>query len=242
MATAKYWCRIATRARPRHETCGATDVTRTRKVALAIALGALVAQVDAEADSIAQLRTFLTRTPTARGEFTQVVATANDSAKGRTDPTARQSGGTFVFQRPGRFRWVYARPYEQTIVSDGATLTLFDKDLNQVTIKKLAAALPASPAAILFGSNEFERDFAVSDDGVRDGLAWIVARPRSEDTTFDRIDIGLKDNLPWAMVLHDNFGQTTRLKFSKVEAGTQPPAETFRFVPPKGADVLRDDQ
>jgi outer membrane lipoprotein carrier protein len=202
----------------------------------------LTAQGRAEADSIAQLRAFLTHTPTARGEFTQLVAPTQDSAKGRTGKTARESGGTFAFQRPGRFRWVYAWPYEQIIVADGATLTLFDKDLNQVTIKKVASALPASPAAILFGSNEFERDFAVSDDGMHDGLAWIVARPRSQDTTFDRIEIGLKDNLPGAMVLRDNFGQTTRLKFNKVESGALLPAETFRFVPPKGADVLRDDQ
>ena len=208
----------------------------------ACALVALTLQARAEADSIAQLRAFLAHTPAARGEFTQLVASANGSDKGRTDRTTRESSGTFVFQRPGRFRWVYARPYEQVIVSDGAVLTLFDKDLNQVTIKKVAAALPASPAAILFGSNEFERDFTVSDDGIRDGLAWIVARPRSQDTTFDRIEIGLKDNLPGAMVLHDNFGQITHLKFNKVESRGLLPAETFRFVPPKGADVLRDDQ
>jgi len=217
-------------------------VTRFPRLLCACALLALTLQARAEADSIAQLRAFLTHTPTARGEFTQFVASAGDSAKGRGDRTARESSGTFVFQRPGRFRWVYARPYEQIIVSDGATLTLFDKDLNQVTIKKVAAALPASPAAILFGSNEFERDFTVSDDGVRDGLAWIVARPRSQDTTFDRIEIGLKDNLPGAMVLHDNFGQITRLTFAKVASAASLPAETFRFAPPKGADILRADQ
>ena len=101
-----------------------------------------------------------------------------------------------MFQRPGKFRWTYEKPYEQLIVADGQRLVLFDKDLNQVTIKKLQASLPSSPASILFGSNEFEKEFEVSDAGARDGLEWIVAKPRAKDTTFERIEIGFRDGLP----------------------------------------------
>lgn len=185
----------------------------------------------ARAAAVDQLRAFLSQTKTARGEFTQRVGS-------RSSPQGQVSGGSFVFQRPGRFRWVYARPYEQVIVADGETLHLFDKDLNQVTVKKLSGAIPASPASILFGSNQFEKDFEVKDGGSRDGLEWIVATPRAKDTPFEKIEIGFRDGLPAAMQLDDSFGQTTLLRFTKMERNVAVDAQTFRFTPPPGADVL----
>lgn len=200
-------------------------------VSLAAAL-ALVS-VAAHATAIDQLRSFLSQTKTARGEFTQRVTS-------RAGATAQNSTGRFVFQRPGKFRWVYDKPYEQIIVADGDRLFLYDKDLNQVTVKKLAGAIPASPASILFGSNEFEKEFEVADAGSRDGLEWIVAKPRAKDSPFERIEIGFRDGLPAAMKLTDSFGQTSLLRFAKVERNPKVDAEAFRFTPPPGADVLED--
>jgi outer membrane lipoprotein carrier protein len=187
----------------------------------------------AGAASLDQLRAFLTQTNSARGEFVQQVTAQGGAAQ-------RASSGQFVFQRPGKFRWSYDKPYEQLIVADGERLVLFDKDLNQVTVRKLGAALPSSPASILFGSNDFEKEFEVTDGGSRDGLAWVQARPRARDSTFERIEIGFRDALPAAMRLADNFGQVTQLTFSKVERNPRLDGETFRFTPPKGADVLTE--
>jgi len=185
----------------------------------------------AHAASVDQLRAFLTQTTSARGEFVQRVV---------RNSATQESSGRFVFQRPGKFRWIYQKPYEQLIVSDGQRLTLFDKDLNQATIRKLQAALPSSPASILFGSNDFEREFEVSDLGARDGLEWVLAKPRTKDTPFERIEIGFRDGLPGGMHLVDSFGQTTRLVFTKVERNPKLDADAFRFTPPKGADVLTE--
>jgi outer membrane lipoprotein carrier protein len=201
-----------------------------RRIALACAVLALVA-TRAQAGSVEQLRSFLTQTTSARGEFVQRVIRSS---------ATQQSSGRFAFQRPGRFRWIYEKPYEQLIVADGQRLTLFDKDLNQATVRKLQSALPSSPASILFGSNDFEREFVVSDAGQRDGLEWISALPRARDTPFERIEIGFRDGLPGGMLLVDSFGNTTRLVFSNVERNPKLGAETFAFTPPKGADVITE--
>jgi outer membrane lipoprotein carrier protein len=201
-----------------------------RRIALACAVLALVA-TRAQAGSVEQLRSFLTQTTSARGEFVQRVIRGS---------ATQQSSGRFAFQRPGRFRWIYEKPYEQLIVADGQRLTLFDKDLNQATVRKLQSALPSSPASILFGSNDFEREFVVSDAGQRDGLEWISALPRARDTPFERIEIGFRDGLPGGMLLVDSFGNTTRLVFSNVERNPKLGAETFAFTPPKGADVITE--
>jgi outer membrane lipoprotein carrier protein len=188
----------------------------------------------AHADSLQQLREFLTQTSSARGDFSQT-AVARTASRG---PQA--SGGTFEFARPGRFRWETTKPYQQTIVSDGSKLYVYDPDLKQVTVKKLRGAIPASPASILFGSNDFERDFQVSSDGERDGIEWVLAKPRSQDSSFDRIRIGFRDSLPVAMELADSFGQTTELRFSGLQRNPKIDPAQFHFDPPKGADVLED--
>ena len=191
----------------------------------------LSAAAAVQAAGLDQLRSFLTQTSSARGEFVQRVS---------RNTSVQQSSGRFVFQRPGRFRWSYEKPYEQLIIADGERLTIFDKDLNQATIRKLQAALPSSPASILFGSNDFEREFDVTELGARDGLEWVRARPKAKDTPFDRIEIGFRDGLPGGMLLVDNFGQTTTLTFSKVERNPKLESDAFRFTPPKGADVLTE--
>ncbi len=194
---------------------------------------ALVAALPAQASAVGALREFLAQTKTARGEFTQQVMRGNAQA-------APPSSGTFVFERPGKFRWTYQKPYEQVLVADGERLYLYDKDLNQVTVKKIAAALPASPASILFGGSDFERDFVVKDDGVRDGVAWLVATPRAKDSPFERIDIGFRDGVPAAMQLKDSFGQVSRLTFARFERNAKVDPQLFRFAPPPGVDVLEE--
>jgi len=202
-------------------------------LAAAAMLLALAAAAPARAGAVAALREFLAQTKTARGEFTQQVTRGQAQA-------APPSSGTFFFERPGKFRWIYAKPYEQVLVADGERLFLYDKDLNQVTVKKVAAALPASPASILFGGNEFERDFVVTDAGTRDGIEWLKAVPRAKDSQFERIEIGFRDGAPVAMVLADSFGQVSRLAFSRFERNARLDAQLFRFVPPAGADVLEE--
>jgi outer membrane lipoprotein carrier protein len=200
---------------------------------LAVVAAGCALLAPAHGGSLDQLRAFLTQTSSARGEFVQRVSARGGSAQ----PV---SSGRFAFQRPGKFRWTYDKPYEQVIVADGTRLVLYDKDLNQVTIRKLGAALPSSPASILFGSNEFEKEFEVADIGARDGLEWVQATPRAKDSTFERIEIGFRDGLPQAMRLADNFGQVTQLVFSRLERNPKLGAETFGFTPPKGADVLTE--
>jgi outer membrane lipoprotein carrier protein len=123
-------------------------------------------------------------------------------------------------------------------VADGERMFLYDKDLNQVTVRNLAGAIPASPASILFGAGQFDKDFSLRDGGSRDGLDWVSATPRAGDTPFEKIDIGMGGGLPAAMLLTDSFGQTTLLRFTKFERNAAVDPQTFRFTPPAGADVL----
>jgi outer membrane lipoprotein carrier protein len=198
-----------------------------------VVLALMAATGLAQASALEQFKSFVATTKSARGEFTQ--QQLRQSANGKPAVT---STGTFVFARPGKFIWQYQKPYEQLLQADGDQLYIYDKDLNQVTVKKLGNALGSSPAAILFGSNDLEKNFALAEGGTRDGLEWLSATPKSKDTTFEKIGIGLKDGVPQAMELKDLFGQTSVLHFKNFQRNPTLSANQFKFEMPKGADVF----
>lgn len=183
-----------------------------------------------DARALEQLHQFSTQIKSAHGEFIQQVM--------RQGKSPQQSSGEFSFLRPGKFRWFYRQPFEQLLVADGTKLYIYDKDLNQVTIRKLNHALESSPAAILFGTQALEKVYQLADLGQRENMEWVEARPKNKDSTFEKILIGLRDGQPQVMELFDNFGQTTLLKFTKLTRNSTLLTDQFRFVIPKGADVL----
>lgn len=198
-----------------------------------ILLLALVLPGAVSAATIEQLKSLLEQTTTARARFAQMVLDKNMKK-------LQQATGTMQFARPGKFRWEYDKPYEQVIVSDGARVWLYDKDLNQVTVRKYDRALGSSPAALLAGSNEIEKNYRFTGLGAQDGLDWLEAVPRTQDTAFERIKLGFGKAGLEAMELRDQFGQITVIKFSTIERNAKIPPETFTFTPPKGADVISE--
>jgi outer membrane lipoprotein carrier protein len=124
------------------------------------------------------------------------------------------------------------------MVGDGEKIWFLDKDLNQVTVRKFADSLGASPAAILFGSNDLDRNFTLKEEGTRNGLDWLDALPRNKDAGFDRILIGLRAGLPESMEVRDAFGRTTVFGFSAFERNPRFEPDLFRFVVPRGADIV----
>ena len=185
----------------------------------------------AQAAAIERFKTFLSGTKSARGEFEQKV-------HDRSGKVTQESKGNFVFQRPGLFRWVYAKPVDQVIVGDGERVWIHDRDLNQVTVRKLTRALGSTPAALLAGSADVEKAFELSEAGAKDGLEWLEARPKEREAGFERVRMGFDANGIRAMELFDHFGQTTQLRFLNLARNPKVDSSEFRFQPPKGADVL----
>lgn len=191
----------------------------------------LAAPALAWAAGVETLQTYLRETQSASAQFTQVVYD-------RSQRKLQETSGTMHFARPGRIRWVYEKPYEQVIVGDGAKLWVYDKDLNQVSVKAMGQAIGGSPAALLAGSNDIEKDFRVAAAGAKDGLDWIEATPRSRESTFQKVRMGFGRSGLEAMELIDGFGQLTVVRFHGIERNAKLSPELFRFTPPKGADVI----
>ncbi len=190
----------------------------------------------ASANVLEQFKSFVTGTQSATGDFSQQLVKIDAATK--TQTVSSTSSGTFIFRRPGKFIWTYQKPYEQILQADGDKLYIYDKDLNQVTTKSLDNALCSSPAAILFGSNDLQKNFILKEGQSKDGLEWLGATPKVKGTTFDQIGIGLRNGLPQAMELRDSFGQVSLLTFKNVVRNPGLSVGQFKFVVPKGADVF----
>ena len=191
-----------------------------------------VCAASAHADAIERMKAFISSTHSGQADFTQEVLD-------RSGRKIQSASGTMQFMRPGKFRWAYQKPYEQYIVGDGEKFWMYDVDLNQVTVKKLNAALGSSPAALLSGSDEIERDFTLADSGAKDGLEWMEAKPKTQDANFESIRMAFNAQSELVvMELRDTFGHTTVLHSSDMQRNPQLSPQLFRFEPPKGADVL----
>lgn len=208
-----------------------------KKLLAAFALSALA--VAAHAGAMESLENFVRTAKTGRADFTQVITgPAREGQAART----KTSSGTFEFQRPNRFRFEYRKPFEQTIVADGQTVWLHDKDLNQVSQRKQARVIGNTPAALIAASPDLEtikRDFDLQAMPDKDGLQWVQATPKQKEGQLTSMRVGFRGEQLAALEILDSFGQRSLLTFANMQLNGTPTAEAFRFTPPKGADVVQ---
>ncbi len=195
--------------------------------------------LSARAGGLESLEKFIRTVKSGRADFTQVVtAPARDGQAAR----AKTSSGSFEFTRPSRFRFVYKKPFEQTMVADGQTLWLYDVDLNQVTARKQAAVLGSTPAALIAAAPDLkalQADFALAAAPDKDGLEWVQATPKAKDSALQSVRVGFKAGEFSVLEILDSFGQKSVMTFNGLQANAALDASLFQFKPPAGADVIR---
>ena len=153
----------------------------------------------AEAGAVDQLHDFLKSTRTLKADFSQMII-------GKNGRKPQQSSGTVAISRPGKLRWEILKPYPQLVVGDGEKIWVHDPDLQQVTVRKAGQAIGGSPAALLSGSNELEKNFTLKEAGEAEGLAWVEATPKAGDSGFEKVRLGFVGAELRAMELADSFG------------------------------------
>ena len=190
----------------------------------------------AQADGVATLKDFFKNTQTLWARFNQVVTDTNGGK-------LQEVKGSMQLQRPGKFRWDYDKPFVQQIIGDGAKVWLYDPELNQVTVRSLDKAMGSSPAALLAGGNEIEKNFNLKNLSNTPSLEWVSASPKDKDSGFESVALGFLTGGPnkgmlQELELLDSFGNKTKIKLSQWERNSKIDAQQFKFVPPIGADVV----
>lgn len=169
-----------------------------------------------------------------QADFQQVMYNAEQEA-------TRTSSGRFSLLRPGRFRWDYEEPFEQSIVADGKQLWIYDADLEQVTVRQMDTGLGSTPAMLLSGAADVGEAYSVASRFNADGIEWLELEPRASDSDFGKVRLGFDSEQLAVMDLIDSLGQTTRIVFSAVQHNPELGESRFEFAVPAGADVIRAD-
>ena len=193
----------------------------------------------AGAGGLDSLENFVKAAKSGKADFTQVVTSPSKDGQA---PRSKTSSGTFEFSRPGKFKFVYKKPFEQTIVADGQTLWLYDVDLNQVTARSQAAVLGSTPAAVIASAPDLralQADFTLQAAPDKDGMEWVLASPKAKEGSLQSVRVGFKGAALAALEILDSFGQQSRLSFGTFAVNAGVDGAAFHFKPPAGADVIR---
>ncbi|MEE9561180.1 MAG: outer membrane lipoprotein chaperone LolA [Acidiferrobacterales bacterium] len=179
------------------------------------------------------LQRFFTNVKSYTAKFSQVVL--DDSLN-----VLQESSGTMWIQRPNKFRWDYDVPFEQHIVGDGEKIWVYDVELQQVTVRQLAGGLGATPAMLLAGRGELDKDFVVKNLGTQGKLQWTQLTPKTDDGGFENIRVGFENGKIRVLEMIDSFGHMTRVVMRDSRANIKIGSAKFEFKPPPGVDVMRE--
>ena len=191
------------------------------------------------ADGLKDLQAFMGGVRSGQARFTQTVTAPPRDGQAQAP---KKSSGSFAFERPGRFRFVYEKPFAQTIVADGKTLWLYDEDLNQVSARAQGQALASTPAALLASAPDMAAlgaAYQLERAPDADGLQWVLATPRAADGQLKSVRVGFAGGVLAALDITDGFGQRSQIRFLDMQANPALARTLFEFKVPAGADVLR---
>jgi outer membrane lipoprotein carrier protein len=206
---------------------------KLRVHAAIFALVALCFSLDvAQATPASDVEKLLDGVSSWSADFTQTI----DDGHGKV---VRSAAGKIYLQKPGRFRWDYSQPSEQTIVADGKQIWLYDKDLQQANVRDMDVSLSSTPAVLLSGGATVSSQFDVTALPKKDGLDWYQLVPKHPETDFQLVRIGFdKGGDLVSMFLADKVNQVTQLTFSNSKRNIKLIPDLFVFTPPPGVDVI----
>ncbi len=190
-------------------------------------------------NGIESLENFVKTVKSGKSDFTQVVTSP---AKAGEAPRVKNSSGSFEFQRPGKFKFQYKKPFEQLILADGTSLWIYDADLQQASQRKQSAAFASTPAALIASATDLSalrNEFTLDNASEKDGINWVSAKPKTADSTLQTVRIGFKGEALHQLDITDSFGQRSLITFTTMQLNPSLPASSFQFTLPKGAELLK---
>ena len=206
-------------------------MTRLTGIILAVSI-ALITPAECIAEMARpQLERFSQGLETLHARFSQVVV-SNDG-----EPRDRSAGEVWL-SRPDQFRWSYGGEFPELVVADGMRIWIYDEMLEQVTVREQGQAGIDSPLSLLTEPGRLEERFEVREVGASAEAQLLELRARSPELEFERVLLGLADDIPVLMVIEDAFGLRTEIRFSSIVRNPQLDAALFKFIPPEGVDVI----
>lgn len=198
-------------------------------------LGCVTSYATTASTSSVQLSSLLNSVHTMSADFVQTIYDNHGKA-------IQQAYGHMALERPGKFRWEVTRPVPQWVIANGATLWIYDPDLEQVTVRSLSHAGGETPALLLSHENTvLDDDFLVKELPKKSvDSRWFSLAPKKSDSMFSNVQMGFVNNQIHEMDLQDHLGHTTKVQFNHIHMNSHLPGTLFNFKPPANVDVINE--
>tara|TARA_E500000178_G_C16780027_1_gene643175 strand:- start:162 stop:833 length:672 start_codon:yes stop_codon:yes gene_type:complete len=180
---------------------------------------------------------FLTNTKSLKADFSHEQSNSNGKAITFT--------GKLVFRRPDRLRWEVKTPYPQLQLLRGKEFLLYDKDLQQVTVREIDDSLFESPAGLLFSSGPgakklLNNRYTLISAPEKNNLKWVLARPKNLTNDNPTIELGLNsDGLLSELITLDIFGRSSRIILTNISWNEVIKDVAFVPIIPSGVEFLK---
>jgi outer membrane lipoprotein carrier protein len=185
-------------------------------------------------DAATQLAALLKGYRTYQADFIQIVV-------GNGGERVQESRGSMKAKRPGLFYWESKAPMAQHIVSNGEEMSVYDPDLEQVTVYKLNSDAQATPAVLLSGEvDNLAQTYDVSTRRVGDNIREFTLTPKSPDSLFVALQMSFFDGQLREMRMEDSLSQISILSFDDIVLNGYIAASVFKPDYPAGVDIIRD--
>lgn len=206
--------------------------TRLVRIMLAAALF-LGSAAQADDGATTSLVRALAGIQSVQGRFEQTILDA-------AGQSLQEASGDMLLARGNRFRWQTETPFEQLAVSDGTTVWVYDRDLEQVIVKPIELDSANTPALLFAGDPaKVAEAFSVRQLEANGELRSWRLKPRADDALFVELDITFDRGTPVHMRMEDALGQQTGIVFRDAVLNGDIKAGLFSFQPPPGTDVIQ---
>ena len=152
--------------------------------------------------------------------------------------------GTVVIKKPARMRWTYEAPERKIFVADGVRIYSYIPEDKQVLVSPVPAEDdPTTPVLFLTGKGQLTRDFTAAFAATPDPLPDTVTvklTPKRREAEYEWLTF-VVDRGTWRLrklVTGDAQGGQSTFTFTNVRENTGVQDKVFRFVIPKGVDVV----
>lgn len=155
----------------------------------------------------------------------------------------QQAEGVVYFKKPGKMRWIYRRPAQQEIISDGKTLWTYRPEDKQVVVSKMAQAFQSkAPSTFLAGIGNLQQDFQAQwPKEPSSGSDYILELiPKEAQGSMEKLILVVERDAFRILQarVQDVMGNITQIRFSKIQFNNNLSNSLFHFTPPKDAEVF----
>ncbi|MCK9173957.1 MAG: outer membrane lipoprotein carrier protein LolA [Desulforhopalus sp.] len=170
------------------------------------------------------------------------------------DMTGRpqRGAGHSAFLRKGsvhKMRWEYTEPDEQIIVSNGITLSMYFKKLQQMIVSPADSISADLTSSFFSGRGRLTDDFTITkpdeeySEAVKNMTVLKLTPKRAQQALDIHIWVDDKD-LIRRLAIRDHFGTVTTMNLSGIKVNALSGISTselnklFTFTPPKGTEII----